>query len=84
MTFEYEFGPADWLAFGTYRLTHSRTRRRQRFWPRLGISATIVIPRLSLRGVPFDELKAKVEEYQRTAIPMRQPPGRLPAEREPS
>jgi hypothetical protein len=34
MTFEHEFSPEDWLAFGVYDREHSRLCRRQRFWLR--------------------------------------------------
>lgn len=34
MTFECEFSPEDWLAFGIYDREHSRLCRRQRFWLR--------------------------------------------------
>jgi hypothetical protein len=38
MTFECEFSPEDWLAFGVYDREHSRLCRRQRFWLRFAFT----------------------------------------------
>lgn len=53
MTFECEFGPEDWLAFGMYDREHSRVCRRQRFWLRFAfmlIAAVLMGDALVNRG----------------------------------